>query len=632
MRECAAGARAGIVRCADGRAKGRNADQTDVHCAGPEGLRSRGSTDVEGGHTLRAGLATGPMRFVVTFLTTSIGNLHFEGTIIFGKKAMIFSRSRNQRPKATRQVSVILRRQVPIQYDEPVRSWLGGLPMMPEPIDWPRDAEGAPLHFLAQIACSDLPLDLWNGHGPRTGWLLLFVETTKTIGVANSGRERVLHIKDLGPERPPPEDEAIGRPEQSGPRDVRGGLKLWRKWPVDLVAQHYDLTGTEADAHGSPCIPAEDLYGAAVSERGITHDFSEYGIEHPATWRGALHFVEALLHDLDPERFKDRFLRSFGLLDAPELDRHGFDEAFQQRVNENPDWVALGIGMRRADCYISAQIENAVKTERRNGWMANAYSALDRERARHEKLQNQYQNEIDAGGDSLAPKRRARLGEWIDITRRCINETEDARAKLFTQFAAYEGPEGERAFTDEIRSLGEAHLVWGEMMARRLGGLVDTIRTKDLDTPLSAEDWAGIARAVETDRSVYWRKYGSSGLEKTEVSLSTRRHLVEATREDFLNFYTRSHAARAMLKPEHLEKFESQLRHLEQGIPHRMGGQANMMPHETGALGEALLFQIATDVPMGWMPQHFNMPCVMTSEKNLWKHQFDQIYVTTGGY
>jgi hypothetical protein len=73
------------------------------------------------------------------------------------RKAMIFGRSGHQRPKATRQVSVILRRQVPVRYDEPVRPWLGGPPMMPEQIGWPRDAEGAPLRFPAQIACADLP-------------------------------------------------------------------------------------------------------------------------------------------------------------------------------------------------------------------------------------------------------------------------------------------------------------------------------------------------------------------------------------------------------------------------------------------------------------------------------------------
>lgn len=177
--------------------------------------------------------------------------------------------------------------------------------------------------------------------------------------------------------------------------------------------------------------------------------------------------------------------------------------------------------------------------------MANASAALDRERARHEDLQTGYRNELDSGGDSLDPERRARLGEWIDIARRSIKETEDARARLFTQFAAYEGPDGERAFTDKIRSLGEAHLIRGETTARRLGEVVDTICTKDLDTPLSAEDRAGIARADETDRSVYWRKYGSFGLEKTETSLSTRRHRVEATCEDFLDFHTKSGAGDA---------------------------------------------------------------------------------------
>ena len=162
-----------------------------------------------------------------------------------------------------------------------------------------------------------------------------------------------------------------------------------------------------------------------------------------------------------------------------------------------------------------------------------------------------------------------------------------------------------------------------------------TASTADNDTeitPLSADDWARIVRVVEADRTVYWRKYGSFGLEKTEQSLPTRRQLAMAIREDFLDFYTRSSAARAILQSEQLEVFESQLRYVEQSIPHRIGGRANMMPFEIGELGEALLFQIATDEPMGWMPEHFDMPCVMTSEKNLQKHLFDQLYITTGGY
>ncbi|MCB1021861.1 MAG: DUF1963 domain-containing protein, partial [Acidobacteria bacterium] len=64
-------------------------------------------------------------------------------------------------------VSVVLRRQIPPRFDEPPRSWLGGLPRMPDRIAWPRSVSSAdpkkgerPLRFVAQIACEDLPREL----------------------------------------------------------------------------------------------------------------------------------------------------------------------------------------------------------------------------------------------------------------------------------------------------------------------------------------------------------------------------------------------------------------------------------------------------------------------------------------
>ena len=545
---------------------------------------------------------------------------------------MFLRRIESKIPWKKRKLSVILRRQVPIRFDEEARSWLGGRPRMPERMDWPRDAEGKPLHFFAQIACADLPSDLWNGLGPRSGWLLLFVQSAETLGVADSGREQVLHIAELGPERAPPDDTPRVITERTRLRNGGDGPKEWRKWPVDLVPQPYDLTGTEADAYGAPCIHAADLYGTTGSERGIGEDFSEYGIDRPRTWRGALYFVQALLGDLDPEQFRDDFVRGFGLLDAPELDRRGFDDAFQQRVAENPDWVALGIGIRRTGCPIAAQIEAGLREERRSGWMGRAFAALDRERARHEGDLAKYQKEIDEGGDGLSAKRRGCLVDWVDSQRREMDRIDEDRAKLTALFAAYPGPDGEAAFTADIRALGEAHLAWGDRMKHRLEGVLETIRAHDLDAPLSADDWAGIARDVGDGRSVYWRRYGNFGLEKAERSLSTQRCLAAAIREDFLDFYTRSPAARAALPPAQLEAFENHLRHIDEGLPHRMGGQANRIPDQSGALGQVLLFQIAPDAPMGWRPDHFDMPCVMTSDKYLRNQTFDCLLVDRTGY
>ena len=76
-------------------------------------------------------------------------------------------------------------------------SWLGGRPFMPANIAWPI-GDGEPYRFLAQIDCSVLPSDIWEGLGPRTGWLLIF-------GGYNSGTMdyRIVHTTELGVEKQP---------------------------------------------------------------------------------------------------------------------------------------------------------------------------------------------------------------------------------------------------------------------------------------------------------------------------------------------------------------------------------------------------------------------------------------------
>src|SRR5262249_11941436 len=147
-------------------------------------------------------------------------------------------------------------------------SWFGGLPQMPDNIPWPRVFKGAPLHFIGQIACADLPKQIWNGRGPRDGWLLLFVDVLQMEDDSESLLELlveawqgevesehrligVLHIDRLGPERQPPEDRPTVRHalrDHIGqfPPEIRDGVpKLWRRWPVDLVVQEVPAPPTD---------------------------------------------------------------------------------------------------------------------------------------------------------------------------------------------------------------------------------------------------------------------------------------------------------------------------------------------------------------------------------------------------
>lgn len=144
-------------------------------------------------------------------------------------------------------VSVLLRRQVPAPEGAP-RSWIGGLPMMPQDIPWPAP-QGAPLHFAAQIACAELPRDLWDGMGPRRGWLLFFLDAADPWDdwdpdagdePASIHRVAVLHIDALGPERDAPAQLGpLADPDYAGPRfPFTAGPddwpNVWRRWPVEL--------------------------------------------------------------------------------------------------------------------------------------------------------------------------------------------------------------------------------------------------------------------------------------------------------------------------------------------------------------------------------------------------------------
>jgi len=154
------------------------------------------------------------------------------------------------------------------------RSWLGGRPRLPQTEQWPR-IEGVRADFLAQIACADLPRDLWNGLGPREGWLAIFGHPDTTAATA-------LHLPEAGPPREPP--AAPGEAWFSPYGALRLGnlaalaVRAFPEWPVDLVP-----------ADGRP----SDEATAADPLAGQDYDIADPAF-HPFDW-GAMLAMATLL-------------------------------------------------------------------------------------------------------------------------------------------------------------------------------------------------------------------------------------------------------------------------------------------------------------------------------------------------
>jgi len=75
--------------------------------------------------------------------------------------------------RASERSIAILKPQIPIGTG-PSAGWLGGAAALPEGMAWP-EQDGEKLLFLGQIDLSALPPDLWDGAGPRSGWLAIFL-------------------------------------------------------------------------------------------------------------------------------------------------------------------------------------------------------------------------------------------------------------------------------------------------------------------------------------------------------------------------------------------------------------------------------------------------------------------------
>lgn len=131
-------------------------------------------------------------------------------------------------------VAVRIVPQIPPRMDEIATSWLGGRPRLEPGMAWPeiREVRG---EFIAQIACADLPADIWDGLGPRRGSLAFFIHP-------RDGDVAVVHVHAAGDPVDPPHPFDPGGSFFAPNGGLRFGDLMpftrhaFPEWPVDLVA------------------------------------------------------------------------------------------------------------------------------------------------------------------------------------------------------------------------------------------------------------------------------------------------------------------------------------------------------------------------------------------------------------
>lgn len=95
----------------------------------------------------------------------------------------------------------------PFARSDEATSWIGGAPKAPAGFEWPKDTDGTPLHFIAQIDLSSLKPEPETGLRPpglpADGALLVFIGTScacRVLSAAQMAKAKVLPLpEDLAP-------------------------------------------------------------------------------------------------------------------------------------------------------------------------------------------------------------------------------------------------------------------------------------------------------------------------------------------------------------------------------------------------------------------------------------------------
>ncbi|WP_158282725.1 DUF1963 domain-containing protein [Aminobacter sp. AP02] len=191
--------------------------------------------------------------------------------------------------KGTEPLVVRLVPQVPLRDVGRPRSWLGGAPAMAEHIPWPR-IDGRNANFLGQICCADLPGNLWDGLGPRDGWLAFFIHPT---GYA----VRVLHLDEMGPWRQGSADLSIEDWSTNLPygKSRLKQIDAWPRWPVDLMPLRPGDSDPKQEGHSEA---SHDIYKQGFDVASPEHRPFDRATTHEMLEIAQARLVEHLAEDL----------------------------------------------------------------------------------------------------------------------------------------------------------------------------------------------------------------------------------------------------------------------------------------------------------------------------------------------
>lgn len=428
--------------------------------------------------------------------------------------------------------------------------------MMPENVPWPTYRShnnphhgDTPLHFIAQLCCSDFPDDLWGGLGPRDGWLLFFLDPNSGDLDREAKGYRIIHTSSLGSERAPP--RALGPVHDgvyAGPLfgylEGNGDVpNVWRRWPLDFVTVpnrlFEDETGFE---RVTPDGFAKHLYdGQDVSD------------------------IERLPN---PEPFTERMARAVLISIRARLEKYTHAPRWDDGVIE---------GLKDPDKFRSLRKDLPALEKKLEDLRATLKDGheLDEDKA------DETQDRIRKLEASLERQRRL---------ERVLNR--------------YPSAESLQDYRNDIIRTGAA---WQKEALLELGKLLDEVSSSDRDRVLGNGEWMDIQDTLERTQTRYFTFFRTSrgeyhAMEKGVALWDFCRKSNTQLWEFVADYYVDPERS-DLIPASVLQVFEPCWRQLIDNRPHRVGGEFDALQSNprTGPVRSLLLLHLACDYGMNWM-------------------------------